>query len=221
MTHQQAIDTLAAERYLLEEMTEVEKHDFENHFFDCGECAEEVRLGETVRQEVRRGSTGSRSAGRDPKVIDFTTRALWRRPSAVIPWAVAATLALAVSYQSLVTVPGLRTAVSPQPLSPVMLRGATRSPGTGAPVVTIAGGQQFVTLGFDVTASVKEVTYDLLDAAGNTILSGRTPLPPSGGSQYLLIAADELSRSGRYTLVVRDPGSPAAALGEYGFDVAR
>ena len=136
----------------------------------------------------------------------------------MLPWAVAATLTLAVSYQSLVTVPGLRNAISPQSISPVMLRGATRG---SAPVVAVAPGQRFVTLGLDVTASsTPDLTYDLLDAAGDTILSGRTPLPPSGAALYLLIPADELSRPGRYMLIVRDPGTSGAALGEYSFDVA-
>ena len=218
MTHQHAVESMAAERYLLDEMTEVEKHDFEDHFFDCGNCAEDVRLGEQMRQEVRRASRHSTPAKRSSKIIEFTTRRAWRRPSIVLPWAVAATLTLAVSYQSLVTVPGLRNAISPQSISPVMLRGATRGP---APVVTVAPGQRFVTLGLDVTASsTSDLTYDLLDAAGDTILSGRTPLPPSGAPLYLLIPADELSRPGRYKLIVRDPGTSGAALGEYGFDVA-
>ena len=54
MTHQQALDGLASERYLLNEMTEVERFEFEEHYFDCAECAEDVRLGEMVRQEARR-----------------------------------------------------------------------------------------------------------------------------------------------------------------------
>ena len=53
MTHQQALDTMAAERYLLDEMTKLEKHAFEEHFFDCSDCATEVRLGERIRVEVR------------------------------------------------------------------------------------------------------------------------------------------------------------------------
>jgi hypothetical protein len=220
MTHQQALDTMAAERYLLDEMTEIEKHAFEDHFFDCSDCAQEVRLGEQIRAEVR----SSRDAGprirdsKDSKFIAFPARPVWRRPSVVLPWAAAATLALTVGYQSLVTVPGLRGATSTQALSPVMLRGATRG---AVPVVTISPGQRFVTLALDVmTSSAKELRYDLLDEAGTTLLSGRTPLPPSGAPLYLLIPADELGRQGRHTLIVRDPDSSGAALGEYGFDVA-
>jgi hypothetical protein len=97
-----------------------------------------------------------------------------------------------------------------------MLREATR--GT-LPMVTVSPGQRFIALGVDVmNASAASVTYDLLDAAGNTILSGRTPLPPSGAPLYLLLPADELVRPGRHTLIVRDPATPGTALGEYAFD---
>jgi hypothetical protein len=198
-------------------MPEVEKHEFEDHFFDCGECAEEVRRGELIRQEVRRVKPQQprRNAGLS---LVASKRPVWQHPSVIVPWAVAATLALTTGYQSLVTVPALRQANSPQSLSPVMLREATRG---AVPVVTMTPGQRFVTLGIDVmTSSAQEVRYDLLDQAGATILSGLAPLPPSGAPLFLLIPADELGRQGRHTLIVRDPASSGATLGEYGFDVA-
>ncbi len=43
MEHKTAIKTLAAERYLLGEMPDEERDEFEAHYFTCTECAEEVR----------------------------------------------------------------------------------------------------------------------------------------------------------------------------------
>jgi len=227
MTHQQARDTMAAERYLLDEMTEIEKHAFEEHFFDCNDCADEVRLGERIRVEVRSVRESVRSgesksqdpkplerSARDSNVIDFNKRPVWRRSSIVLPWAAAASIALAAGYQSLVVVPGLKQA---QSLSPVMLREATRG---ALPNVTRSPGQRFVALGVDVNAaSTKDLRYEVLDATGKAILSGRTPLPPSGAPLLLLIPADELGRQGRHTLIVSDPDSSGAPFGEYSFDV--
>ena len=45
MTHEDAIQTYAAERYLLREMTEDEQGIFEEHFFDCADCAADVTDG--------------------------------------------------------------------------------------------------------------------------------------------------------------------------------
>ena len=38
-----AIQTLAAESYVLGDMTPVEREEFERHFFECAECAQDVR----------------------------------------------------------------------------------------------------------------------------------------------------------------------------------
>ena len=60
MTHQQAVDTLASERYLLDEMSELERHAFEDHYFSCGECAEDVRAGAVMREGVQASTADPR-----------------------------------------------------------------------------------------------------------------------------------------------------------------
>src|SRR5262245_41339742 len=164
MTHQQALDGLASERYLLNEMTEDERFEFEAHYFDCAECAEDVRRGEIIREEAKHAGfrTGAGvETGRSGVVL--TSPKWWRRPMLAVPWAAAATLALVTGYQSFVTVPGLRETVAPQAIAPVMLRGATRG---AAPTVTIALNQRFVALSADLTTTPESsaLTYDILDA---------------------------------------------------------
>lgn len=58
MEHQDAIETGAVERYLLEEMSEEERTVFEEHYFDCRVCAAGITdgtrllvVGRTVAQE--------------------------------------------------------------------------------------------------------------------------------------------------------------------------
>lgn len=261
MTHQQAVDTLASERYLLDEMREPERFEFEAHYFDCEECAEEVRLAHMIREEavgggaaatriavetadanVVAGSTrsdsnvvsgfsrtdeavvsgvpGHRSAepqdgtARPAKVLPF-----WRRPATAVPWAAAAALALMVSYQSLVTVPELRSSVAPQAITPIVLRGATR--GT-VPVVTIAPGQRFVTVALDVMSGpdARALRYEVGPAGKPAAFSGEAPVPASGSPLMLLLPAAELQRGARYSLIVRGAGSANAVIGEYQFDVS-
>ena len=45
MEHAEAIESHTAERYLLDELTTAEADSFEEHYFDCHECAEDVRDG--------------------------------------------------------------------------------------------------------------------------------------------------------------------------------
>jgi hypothetical protein len=123
-----------------------------------------------------------------------------------------------VSYQSLVTVPELRSAVAPESLAPVMLRGATRG---AVPVVAIADGQRFVTLGVDLMSppSTGSLRYELVRAGRPAILSGTAPLPPQGAPFMLLIPAAELERGAQYSLIIRADATNAV-IGEYNFDVS-
>jgi len=218
MTHQQALDGLASERYLLDEMTEVERFEFEDHYFDCAECAEDVRLGDMIRQEARRAGAAmapNTQVGR-PAVV-LTSAKWWRRPMAA-PWAVAATLALVVGYQSLVTVPGLRDAGGSQSIEPVILRGATRGAAT---TVAVAPGQRVVALSADLLMPPQSssLTYEILDANRSAVASGKSSVPASGAPLMLLVPVDELQYAGHYTLLVRD-GDQKSALAEYEFDVS-
>src|SRR6185295_11202419 len=43
MDHEQAVKMHAAERYLLDELSQEERDDFEEHYFTCVNCADEVR----------------------------------------------------------------------------------------------------------------------------------------------------------------------------------
>ena len=45
MDHSEAVRSKAAERYLLGEMTPVAREEYEDHFFGCTECAQEVQAG--------------------------------------------------------------------------------------------------------------------------------------------------------------------------------
>ena len=55
MTHEQAVSTFASERYLLEEMTEPERTVFEEHYFSCVDCADDVRMGAVMSDGARAG----------------------------------------------------------------------------------------------------------------------------------------------------------------------
>ena len=224
MTHQQAVDSMASERYLLDEMSEVERFEFEAHYFDCVECADEVRLAHVIREEAQRGAAKPDVASgstRTTDVVSFPGRRSanrdggWRRPLVAVPWAAAAALALMVTYQSF----DRRSDVAPEPLTPVMLRGATRG---DVPVVTIANGQHYVTLAVDLLSAppTRTLRYELVRAGQRAILSGDAPLPPQGAPFMLLVPAVELDRDARYSLIIRSTDSTNAVIGEYNFDVS-
>src|SRR5689334_16358745 len=115
MTHQEAVDTLATERYLLDEMAAEDRQIFEQHYFECEICADDLRVATAMLQGAKEGLAGTASAS---QVIPMAAhRRADRQPawyrSAVIPWAAAATLAALAGYESLWVVPSLRPGASP------------------------------------------------------------------------------------------------------------
>jgi hypothetical protein len=130
MTHHDAVRTLATERYLLEEMSDIERDAFEEHFFSCAECADDLRAAELMR-------SGAKDTFRK-QTLAFRPRrqARW---TVVLPWAAAASLAVAVGYQSLAG-PRFGAALA---LEPVTLRPASRG---ANPVVTLDANAQVVAL---------------------------------------------------------------------------
>jgi hypothetical protein len=213
MTHAQAVKTSAVERYLLDEMPELERYAFEEHYFSCLECAEDVRTAGLMRDGVKAGFIESTARPAVSPAVETGGRA-WR-PSVVLPWAVAATLAIAVGYQTMrPPQPGLET----QALSPVTLRPASRG---AEPVVPLPPGASAVTLAVEVTGTeAGELTFELRTSGNAAVSSGRVQPPPPGAALLLLVPVWTLMPGEHYILTVRHAASGSPA-GEFRFEVAR
>ncbi len=238
MNHHQAVSSHATERYLLDEMSEVEKFAFEDHYFDCAECADDVRAAVLVRDGVKGGllatgeapATSASGAAAAPSANDVrrgivhampqrsaNVRTSWYRAPAV-PWAVAATLAVAVGLQTMTPTPGGSASDSPalQALAPVTLRPASRG---AVPAITVAG-ETPLTLALDVNApeTTTELAYELTGPDNQVALSGQVAAPAPGTPLFLLVSPSTFPAEGRYSLAVRD-AARNELLGEYAFDV--
>lgn len=228
MTHTEAVNSLASERYLLDEMPDPERDAFEAHFFDCPECAEDVTAGARMRDGVEAGLVAHPQIAR---VAAFTPAQKptagvpvrlaqpWYR-SAALPWAVAATLAVMVGYQAQQpAVPGMGLeAGAAETLAPVLLRPASRG---AVPVVRLEGSTH-AALALDVDAAgATEVSYDVLDGAGAVVTRGRGPAPAAGAPLLVVIPTFTLKAEQRYSLTVRDAAAAARTLGEYQFATIR
>lgn len=123
MEHNEAIQQMLAERYLLGELSADQRDAFEEHAFDCPECSLDLRAGsvfiDTAKVELPKLASDP-SAPRVPsaprtdrKRVNWQT---WLRPAFAIP-AFAALLAV-VAYQNLATIPSLRSAATEPSLLP-------------------------------------------------------------------------------------------------------
>ena len=215
MTHAQAVASHAAERYLLDEMPELERYTFEAHFFDCDECAESVRTGARLREGVAAGLMPAVPAAPAVAAAPAAVPAAsgWR---AALPWAVAALLALTMGYQSLWVVPGLREqGVGMQALAPVTLRAATRGAETTIPRPTTG----VITFALDVNgvAADTRLAYDLRTADGSSVASGTAVAPSPGTPLLLLVPASAVRVAGSYVLTVRASDGAASTPVDYRF----
>ena len=125
MDHEAVVRQKTTERYLLNELDPQARDEFEQHFFDCQDCALDVHSG-TLFIEQSKGllaKSAEPTASRLPLQVPTQVRPGWRswfRPAIFVP--VLAILLAVVAYQNLVVLPQMQLALrSPQvlPWAPV------------------------------------------------------------------------------------------------------
>lgn len=168
MEHNQALEMNAPDRYVLGQLSAAEADAFEEHFFDCPACADDVRLGMTImeggRHLVRQGQEPETPVA---PVVPIGPRGRWGRwiPAAAVAavMAIPVNVALLMRMQNAAPVASFGAVAQSVELDPT--RGAEHPP------ITI---EQNSTFSFAVPLDdVLFAQYEarLLDSAGNVITS--------------------------------------------------
>lgn len=237
MDHTEALRLQAAEKYLLNEFTPPQREEYEEHYFDCYECAEDLKATasfmESVRQLVREGMLEPQVArvqlptGAAEATPALTNRGwfAWLRPEFAVP--VFAALLVFIGYQNGVTIPRLRSASSGQPeqiiSSSLHLAGAVRGGGDDGgvlPAVQVRPGKGFL-LDFDFTPSRSSTAYrwQLLDPAGRVLREGTFGGDMTNQAVHLPVVGG-VQRPGKYNLVFYE-GADGRAQTTSGNEVQR
>jgi hypothetical protein len=204
MDHNLAHETYAAERYLLGEMAPEERDAFEEHFFCCRVCGENVHSASVFAENAK-------AVFRDERLTDAPAKRAWLagdwlrslRLPVFVPSFAALALAVVVSYQNAVVIPALQAPVSMG--SPMILDGETRA--AELPKLEAGLPLQFELMLAHGTSSDR-VLVDLVDAGGKTVLTGSMKAP--GIDKPLDVYFPGRLNPGRYTLVARSgPGADA------------
>ena len=233
MEHTQAIQLKAAERNVLGELPSDLREQYEEHFFSCVECAEELNLAAAFVENSRAamGSEPTMLPVRLPVAVAQRPAASgWfgalLRPSFAVP--VFAALLLLVAYQTFLVIPRLKGTVTqsvatlgsaPKALASFSL--ITADSRGGEPLtVTVAPGQPF-SLYFDIPPDGHYSSYvcELQNAAGKTEFSLNISAEQAKNAVQLLIPSSSLG-TGKHVLVVRGLGTQDGAAGN-GTEVAR
>lgn len=221
MKHTEAVESLAAERYVLGEMAELKRDVFEAHFFDCETCATEVREG----TEFVDGARNVFQADRGVLELEKARKARrwwhfegFRFP--VLAAAAAAALGIFAVYQNEVTILALRRAMEPQELSTTMLRSVRGE----LPTITLPPGRSFFQLLVDLNAPESYIGYrcDFQTEAGAPLITLNATT--TSGTLSLLLPAERFP-DGRYTLKIMglkaQPATPPTEVESHTFSVVR
>jgi hypothetical protein len=229
MDHNEAVEQMIAERYLLDELTPDAREAFEEHLFDCPECALDLRAGAAFVQEAKAQLPELTSAS--PAPVPSRSRSFkakrdwwlsWLQPAFAAP--VFATLLLVLGYQNLVTYPALRAAADqPWLLPSTALHGGMRG---GVPMTVAADRRHGVALAIDLPPQPNPGAYiaysiDLYDPQGKLARTGLTAAPAADGQQLSLAIPGGMLRDGAYTISVSGvtPHGERTAIDKYIFDI--
>lgn len=222
MNHPDAIDTGAAERYALGHMSDSERDAYEEHFFDCPECADEVRTAALFMDSARavlaeKRPAGVPVAGIVPRRPEPSPVSLWDRLRPAfwpMPLGAAAALALLLggpaTYLALVKVPELQRArVEAEGLQAASSYFLTVSRGE-PPVVSVSGSQRMAGLRLSKSLARSFPYYfcEVRDKGGRVVLANVVPAPPAGELQILLPAGR--LEPGAYVIAVAGLESPSS-----------
>lgn len=210
MDHSEAVQQMAAERYLLDELSPELRDAFEEHMFDCPECAFDLRAEASFLSEVKAQLpelTGvpakHASPAPDWKAANKFNWFFWRQPAFAIP-AFAALLAV-VGYQNVATIPGMRAKMDEPRLLPwTSLHVGTRG---AAPTKLEADRAQGAALLLDLPQNPAYTSYSFsLYDAQNKRLWSQTVTPSNanneGGTSLSLLIPGSGMGEGTDTLVI-------------------
>jgi hypothetical protein len=203
MNHDDALRISASEKYLLNELSPELRAEFEEHFFDCHECAMDVSAGDAfihqAKQELRA------PAWQSARKRSF----LW---NPTLAWGAMTALALVILYQNVVTFPHLKQQVAsvnePGIMPSVSLVGGiSRGDQTPSAVIT---GKTPVLLSVDVPTEDRFASYALMLYTPSGELVWTISVSPAQARNTLPVQVPASDvHDGTYTLLIR--GIPAGA----------
>ena len=208
MDHDLVVRQKMTERYLLDELDAEARDEFEGHFFDCPDCASDVRACAIFveHSKVALAKKSEPIPGSVPAAA-IPSKAGWLaglraalRPAFAVP--VLAGLLAVIGYQNLVTYPQMQQALN----RPQLLPWASVNVGTygsEGPVVTTRPGEGFLLfVRIPPDGSYSRYAAELYDPAGKAEWSLTIPAA-SAQDQWPVRVPGANRAAGSYTLAVR------------------
>lgn len=197
MTHEEAIRLMGAEQYLLNELSPELREQFEEHFFECAECGEDVRAGALLIDQSKAIFASEQSAP-SPKVAVPERKAwfAWLRPAFAVP-ALALLLAVVV-YQN------WPRARNPQVLQAAFINVGSRG---NVPSINVRSGEGFL-LRVTLPPDRNSASYSADIYAPDGKLAWSLDLPSAGENDSVFIQVPAAHyQDGIYAVAIRGAGT--------------
>jgi hypothetical protein len=211
MDHQQATQLMAVEKYLLRELTPEVRDQFEEHFFDCQECATD--LGATVAfMEAAKGEFRQSPIPKPAVAPKRKPGLALLRP--VIAWSALAASLLVITYQNVFVYPHFKSEIAelkaPEILPSLSLVNGNSRSGQ-VPEVTVAAGHPFLML-LDIPTQDRYSSYTCLLYSPSGSLVWRMDVPPQLAKDTVSMSVPSAGRPpGEYTLALQGTMDGVAA----------
>lgn len=232
MEHERAVRNLAVECYLLGEMTPGERDAFEEHYFECGICAEDVRTASQFIEDAKgilgsdRSNVPAPTPGREIRGTQSAgwNWAAWLQPQFAV--ALMVVFGIVVAVETFSTIPGLKQQVSeisaPRLVRSTVLRPQTRGTST---VLTVRPGESALLSldGLDLPRGASSrLQFVVKSNDDRDVLSFSGEYP--GIDEPVIISLPKMDLpAGSYVLHVEltSPAGSARELGRYPFELKR
>jgi Putative zinc-finger len=217
MNHQDALQEMAVERYLLGELSGEALDRFEEHLFDCPLCVTDLRAGTTFINAAR---SELRAALVTPeKESPFGWVSWLLRPSFLAPALAACLLVLGV--ESFVLLPGMRREIAqvetPSVLNNLVLANAGARGDSVAEIVAPQHGAFLLSVDIPGRSEFTSYLLSLYSPAGAVVWQTKI-LPQQAIDAVLIHVPTDITKAGLNTLLVQ--GLSGLSSGSSGVDGA-
>src|SRR5258708_7073293 len=185
MDHNEALQLQAAVKYVLGELSQVQRDEYEEHYFDCAECAVDIKALATFADTTREVLRQEREKQAAKELVPARGGWLrWLQPVVAVP--AFAALLLIVAYQNTVTIPQAKNAPSRAVteiygqsflLQPSDTRRGNEAIVNEAPLEVRPNEGFLLQLDFNPTASFPAYLCQLQDSSGRVLQQFAVPPP--------------------------------------------
>jgi hypothetical protein len=222
MDHELVVREKMTEKYLLSELDGELRDEFEEHFFDCQECARDIRAGSAFIEQSKiilagKPETASVAASSPrPKPANGSWFG-WLRPAFVLP--ALAILLVVVGYQNAVVLPKLTDAMNRPQLLPAATVNLLTYGANTSPLVVHAGEGFLLNVIIPPGHAYPAYRVDMYNPAGK--MEASVPIPALADDTWPIRFPAINRQSGTYKVTVHGvtPDGKDVEVGSSSFEL--